>query len=75
MGQVSTVRDVVAALERITGRRIDLDVYQGGSHSGYDQEVFPSDTSLARAELGWQLEYPMEAALRDYLAWLGRQSG
>lgn len=72
MGQVSTVRDIVAALEHITHRKMDLDVYHGGSHSGYDQEIFPSDTSLARAELGWELEYPMETALRDYLAWLGR---
>ena len=74
MGQVYKVPEIVALVEQATGRKLELDVYEAPSASGYTGDSYPTDLSRARAELGYEPEYPMEAAIRDYVAWLDRQA-
>jgi nucleoside-diphosphate-sugar epimerase len=73
MGELYTVREIIALLERLTGRQVALDLYEQGSRAGYSQATYPADISRARDELGYVVEFPMEAALRDYWSWLERQ--
>lgn len=75
MGELYTVRDIIAIIERLTGRKAQLEVFQGGSHSGYSQETYAADLARSRAELGYEVEFPMEKAIAHYLAWLERKGG
>ncbi|MBV8087451.1 MAG: NAD(P)-dependent oxidoreductase [Chloroflexi bacterium] len=72
MGELFTVPQIVDIVERLSERKTRLDVQDSGSFGGYDSKNFPADLTLARKELGYQVEFPMEAAIRDYLDWLQR---
>lgn len=74
MGDIYTVQQIIELLERETNRKLQLDVFQTGSHAGYSQDSYPADLSRSRADIGYTVEYPMERALRDYLGWLEGQS-
>jgi nucleoside-diphosphate-sugar epimerase len=74
MGAVCKVPEIIGLVEQATGRKLELDVYEAPSASGYTGDSYPTDLSRARAELGYEPEYPMEAAIRDYVAWLDRQA-
>jgi UDP-glucose 4-epimerase len=71
MGRNYPFPEVVGIVEEYSGRQVTLDV-QGTTNTGYDVALPPADTSKARADLGWQLEFPMERAVRDYMSWLDR---
>jgi UDP-glucose 4-epimerase len=71
MGRNYPFPEVVGIVEEYSGRQVTLDV-QGTTNTGYDVVLPPADTSKARADLGWQLEFPMERAVRDYMTWLDR---
>jgi nucleoside-diphosphate-sugar epimerase len=73
MGRLYSGREIVELIEELSGRRIDLDVYEGGTFSGYENELLPGHLDHARASIGFAVEYPMERAIGDYLGWLERQ--
>ncbi len=70
MGRLYDVRQILQIVEEISGAPIPLDVVEGSTFSGYTSHSQPADVRRARAELGWELQFPMEEAVRDYLAWL-----
>jgi UDP-glucose 4-epimerase len=72
MGELYTVPQIVEIVERLCERKANLDVQDSGSFGGYDSKSYPADVSLAQRELGFRVEFPMEAAVRDYLDWLQR---
>jgi nucleoside-diphosphate-sugar epimerase len=75
MGRLYTVREIVALVEAACGRKTELEpMPTAASHSGYTKAGYPTDLSRSRAEIGYEPEFPMEAAIRDYLGWLERQS-
>jgi len=73
MGELSTGRMIVDAIERVSGHKLALEISEDGAASKYLEELCPMDISRARAELGYQVEYPMERAIGDYLRWLRSQ--
>jgi nucleoside-diphosphate-sugar epimerase len=76
MAERHSIREIAGLIEWLTGRPVDLDVYDGGAQMGYERASCALDTSRARAEIGFENEYPMEVAIRDYLDWLSaRTSG
>jgi UDP-glucose 4-epimerase len=72
MGAIYKVPELVANVERVAGRKLELDVFEARSPSGYSTDSFPTDLSRSRAELGYDPEYPMDEAIRNYLDWLER---
>jgi UDP-glucose 4-epimerase len=73
MGRNFTIPQIVEVIEEYTGRKVELDVREAPSVSGYtDSQVPPADCARARADLGWELKFPMNQAVRDYVGWLGR---
>jgi nucleoside-diphosphate-sugar epimerase len=75
LGQAYPLRAVLAAVEQVQGRPLAVDVLPAGTHSGYTGVAHALDLSRARAELGYEPEFPLEAAIRDYLAWLRQRDG
>ncbi|MBX5492406.1 MAG: NAD(P)-dependent oxidoreductase [Chloroflexi bacterium] len=72
LGRTYTLRDIADSLERLTGRPLPITIAGEGSLSGYSGPPIALDTTRARAELGFAPAFDLEAALRDYLAWLAR---
>ena len=70
MGRLYDVSQILQVVEQVSGMRIEVEVVEGSSFSGYTSHGQPADLRRARAELGWELQFPMEEAIRDYLAWL-----
>ncbi len=70
MGRLYDVPQILAIVERVTGKRVEVDVVEGHSFSGYATQSQPADVRRAQVELGWVLQFPMEEAVRAYLAWL-----
>jgi UDP-glucose 4-epimerase len=54
-GTPTSVREVIAAVERVTGRRVP--VVEGPRRAG-DPPALYADAGTARAELGWRVHYP-----------------
>jgi len=73
MGELSTGRDIVNVIELVSGHKLALEISTDQPASKYLEELCPVDISRARAELGYQVEYPMERAVEDYIRWLERQ--
>jgi len=64
-GKGYTVKEVIGAIERVTGKR--LDVIEGERRAGDPPELV-ADASLAEKNLGWEREYPgLDAMIND--AW------
>lgn len=61
------LNDIIAAIERVLGRRVERRHVAGRS---FDVPANVLDIRLARAELGWQPQTPFEEGLRRTLAWL-----
>ena len=70
MGQLYTVRQIIEIIEAATGRALDVDVNESDSMTKYGNPTSAMDLSRSSAELGYKPEYPMEAAVADYLRWL-----
>jgi UDP-glucose 4-epimerase len=54
-GAPTSVREVLAAVEKVTGRRVP--VVEGPRRAG-DPPALYADATRARTELGWQVQYP-----------------
>ncbi len=74
MGRLYNARELLSIVEKVLGRRVELEIVEGPSFSGYSSQSHPADLRQARAELGWELEFPMGEAVRHYCAWLGGNS-
>jgi len=68
MGRHYSVQEVIHIVERVTGRAVQTEVVEGGTLSGYENKAGVLDISRARAELGYEVEFPMEEAINDYFA-------
>jgi UDP-glucuronate 4-epimerase len=64
-GSETTLRDVIALVEQLAGRR--LDVRYGPAAAG-DVRRTAADTSRIRSELGWVARVPLERGLANQLA-------
>jgi nucleoside-diphosphate-sugar epimerase len=65
-GEIATVREAIALLERISGRTLDL---RHGPRAPGDLARTSADTSRALAELGWRPETGLEDGLRAHWEW------
>ena len=72
MGELHTIAEVIDRIERAAGRRILLEVTQEDSMTKYGNPTSPMDLKASRRDLGYEVEYPMEAAVADYLRWLAQ---
>jgi nucleoside-diphosphate-sugar epimerase len=70
MGRLYDVNQLLDAVGSVVGRKPQLEITEGQSFSGYSGHGQPADLSAARHTLGWELEFPMETAVRDYVSWL-----
>ena len=68
-GQEATMNEALAALEEISGRR--LDVRREPAVPG-DQRRTKADTARIREELGWSPRTPLEEGLRAQWEWAQR---
>ena len=66
MGQYYSVEDIIDIVEKVIGRKVELNIVEGGSLSRYDNKAGVLDISRARAELGYEVEFPMVEAIKDY---------
>ncbi len=72
-GSEATVREAIALLERIAGRRLEV-VVQPGAEG--DVKRTEADVSRIRADLGWEPRVPLEAGLEAHWSWAcGRAVG
>jgi UDP-glucose 4-epimerase len=74
MGTLHTIRDVIELIEQVSGRPLNVEVVDQDSMTKYGNPTSPMDLSRSTAELGYEVEYPMERAIEDYLRWLGQTS-
>lgn len=65
-GRGYSVREVVAAVERVTGRGVP--VHEVARRAG-DPPYLVADPRLARARLGWQPRFDLEAAIEHAWHW------
>ena len=70
MGELHTIADIISLIEQAAGRPIDLEVTQEDSMTKYGNPTSPMDLTASRRDLGYRVEYPMGAAVADYLDWL-----
>jgi UDP-glucuronate 4-epimerase len=65
-GAEATMRDVIAALERVAGRTLDL--VERPAAAG-DVRRTSADTSRIESDLGWRATTPLEDGLRAHWEW------
>jgi UDP-glucuronate 4-epimerase len=65
-GEIATVREAIALLERISGRTLDL---RHGPRAPGDLARTSADTSRALGELGWRPQTGLEEGLRAHWEW------
>ena len=76
MGELHTISAIISLIEQAAGRPIELEVTQDDSMTKYGNPTSPMDLTASRRDLGYEVEYPMDAAVADYLQWLaGHPSG
>lgn len=75
MGELHTIREIIGLIEQAAGRPIAMEITQEDSMTKYGNPTSPMDLSASRRDLGYEVEYPMGAAVADYLEWLARHSG
>ena len=68
-GTGTTVRELVAAFERVTGTTVDA---RDGERRPGDVAGAFADPSLAATLLGWRAEFGIDDGIRDALAWSDR---
>jgi UDP-glucose 4-epimerase len=66
MGRLYSVQEIIDVVESTVGREVELRLVEGGKLSGYEGNPGMLDISRARAELGYEVEFPMEKAIEDY---------
>lgn len=70
-GHEATMNETIAELERIAGRRLDL---RHEPAVPGDQRRTKADTTLVRAELGWEPSVPLEEGLRAQWEWASERA-
>jgi UDP-glucuronate 4-epimerase len=65
-GEEATMREVIALLERISGRKLDL---RSGPPAAGDVRRTSADVSRIRADLGWAPSVRLEDGLREQWSW------
>ena len=70
MGELHTIAAVIERIEQAAGRPIDLEITQEDSMTKYGNPTSPMDLTASRRDLGYEVEYPMDIAVADYLRWL-----
>ena len=70
MGELHTIAAVIERIEQAAGRPIDLEITQEDSMTKYGNPTSPMDLTASRRDLGYEVEYPMDVAVADYLQWL-----
>jgi UDP-glucuronate 4-epimerase len=65
-GEEATMREAIATLERISGRKLDL---RAGSPQAGDVRRTSADVSRIRAHLGWAPRVRLEEGLREQWSW------
>ena len=65
-GEEATMREAIATLERISGRRLDL---RPGPPAAGDVRRTSADVSRIRADLGWAPRVRLEDGLREQWSW------
>jgi UDP-glucuronate 4-epimerase len=65
-GEEATMREAIAKLDRISGRRLDLRV---GPPAPGDVRRTSADVSRIRADLGWEPHVGLEDGLREQWSW------
>lgn len=72
MGELYSIREIIRVIEKASGRPLAVEVLDQDSMTKYGNLTSAMDLSSSRAELGYDVEYPMDVAVTDYLAWLAR---
>jgi len=67
MGRLYRLQEIIEIVEAVTGRRVDVTVTEGRPLSGYQNNPAPLDISHAISELGYEVTFPMEKAITDYV--------
>ncbi len=70
MGELHTIADVIGLIEKAAERPIELEITQEDSMTKYSNTTSPMDLSASKHELGYQVDFPMDVAVADYLSWL-----
>jgi len=70
MGELHTIAAVIERIGQAAGRPIDLEITQEDSMTKYGNPTSPMDLTASRRDLGYEVEYPMDIAVADYLRWL-----
>jgi UDP-glucuronate 4-epimerase len=65
-GEEATMREAIALLERISGRKLDL---RSGPPAAGDVRRTSADVSRIRADLGWAPRVQLEDGLREQWSW------
>ena len=74
MGEICTFERLVRLVEDIMGANIKVTVEPPGTrrcaHKGFAYRIAPASIKRAEIELGYRPVFNLEAALRDYSAWM-----
>lgn len=73
-GEMATGEEIVRALKR-DFPKLEITLVKGESPMPYPEERIPHDNSRSRDQLGYEPDYPLEKALRDYAATLRKIEG
>ena len=70
MGELLTIAAIIERIEQAAGRPVDLEITREDSMTKYGNTTSPMDLTASRRDLGYEVEYPMDVAVADYLRWL-----
>lgn len=73
-GEMATGEEIVRALKR-DFPKLEITLVKGERPMPYPEERIPHDNSRSRDQLGYEPDYPLEKALRDYAATLRKIEG
>ncbi|MCZ6623885.1 MAG: NAD(P)-dependent oxidoreductase [Deltaproteobacteria bacterium] len=73
-GEMTTGEEIVRALKR-DFPKLEITLVKGERPMPYPEERIPHDNSRSRDQLGYEPDYPLEKALRDYAATLRKIEG
>lgn len=67
MGKLCTVDETIAIIKRVLpNAKITVKSREGVGPTGFAALLYPADITAARKELGYEPEYDLEMAIRDY---------
>lgn len=74
-GDMVSVEEIIAAVKKhFPDTTVDYKIPVHRGFSGYTVPDYPRDISAAKAEIGYQPEFGIDAGIADYLAWLRKNS-